>query len=142
MTVIGPDSPAQWNTPDGHRWTQPEAIVARQHGIIPSIEMRWRFQRTGPTFEGSVPDNVEVWLEGGTVGNDFQGGGNCIQGEPDPIPGFSYLMFFGPQQDLAPPGAYRVIMAAWPYDPISHALDGPWGRMWLAPPPATMSRSA
>lgn len=143
MTVIGPSASPQWNTPDGHRWTQPEAIAARQqHGIIPVIEAPWLLKRTGPDFVGAVPDSVTVWLIGGKVGQDWTYGGNCIAGEADPMPGSSYLMLFGPQQNLAPsPGAYRVILAAYPYSPVTHALDGPWGRVWLAPPPARTSSS-
>ena len=142
MTVVGPTGPARWNTPDGHRWTQPEAIAARLKGVAPAIQQPWRLDRSGPTFAGDVPDSVEVWLVGGRVGDDYMFGGNCIAGEADPVPGRSYLIFFGPAQDLAPPGAYRVILAAWPYDPVTHALDGPWGRMWLSPAPASGSRTA
>jgi len=130
MTVIGPDGPPRWNTPDGHRWTQDEAIRARaQNGVLPFIETPWHFVRSGPTFVGSVPTSVEVWLAGGAVGQDFLGGGNSF--EP-PIPGRSYLLLFGPQQNLAPPGAFRVILNTYPYDPVTRALDGPWGRITLA----------
>jgi hypothetical protein len=112
MTVVGPTGPAQWNTTDGHRWTQPEAIAARLKGVIPAIQQPWKFVRSGQTFVGSVPDSVQVWMVGGRVGDDYMFGGNCIAGASEPLPGQSYLMFFGPTQDLAPPGAYRVILAA------------------------------
>jgi hypothetical protein len=139
VTVVGPDGSPRWNTPDGQRWTQPEAIAARMHGLVPAILTPWRLVRSGPNFVGSVPDSVVVWREGGLIVSDSIIGGECILGA-EPAPGRSYLIFFGAPQLMT--GSYREIIAAWPYDPVTHALDGPWGRIWLAPPPPAGGRSS
>lgn len=117
VTVVQQE-PARWNTIDGHRPSQAEALAALRASngqISPMLWTGWLLSVTGPVLRGSVPTTITAYLRGGKLGQDDLDVDSCTS---TPRPGATFLATFGGEVDNQNAAALRVpkLIDLMPYD--------------------------